>query len=128
MKRMLTIMRKELIHIVRDPKTLMLVIIMPVMMLALLGYAVTADIENIPLAVVDLSKSEASQRFIDRYWISGFFEITAYAENEKEILELIDAGIVKTGVLIPEGFGREIDTGGSSPVQFYIDGSNPTVA
>ena len=128
MKRMLTIMRKELIHIVRDPKTLMLVIVMPVMMLALLGYAVTADIENIPLAVVDLSKSEASQGFIDRYWISGFFEITAYAESEKEILELIDSGIVKTGVLIPEGFGREIDTGGSSPVQFYIDGSNPTVA
>jgi len=108
MKRMLTIMRKELIHIVRDPKTLMLVIVMP--------------------AVVDLSKSEASQGFIDRYWISGFFEITAYAESEKEILELIDSGIVKTGVLIPEGFGREIDTGGSSPVQFYIDGSNPTVA
>ena len=128
MKRMLTIMRKEIIHIVRDPKTLMLVIVMPVMMLALLGYAVTADIENIPLAVVDLSKSEASQRFIDRYWISGFFEIADYAESEKEILELIDAGIVKTGVLIPEGFGREIDTGGSSPVQFYIDGSNPTVA
>lgn len=128
MKRMLTIMRKELIHIVRDPKTLMLVIVMPVMMLALLGYAVTADIENIPLAVVDLSKSEASQGFIDRYWISGFFEITAHAESEKEILELIDSGIVKTGVLIPEGFGREIDTGGSSPVQFYIDGSNPTVA
>jgi ABC-2 type transport system permease protein len=121
-------MRKEIIHIVRDPKTLMLVIVMPVMMLALLGYAVTADIENIPLAVVDLSKSEASQRFIDRYWISGFFEIADYAESEKEILELIDAGIVKTGVLIPEGFGREIDTGGSSPVQFYIDGSNPTVA
>ena len=128
MKRMLTIMRKEIIHIVRDPKTLMLVIVMPVMMLALLGYAVTADIENIPLAVVDLSRSEASQRFIDRYWISGFFEVTAYAESEKEVLQLIDAGTVKTGVLIPEDFGREIDTGGSSPVQFYIDGSNPTVA
>ena len=128
MKRMLTIMRKELIHIVRDPKTLMLVIVMPVMMLVLLGYAVTSDIENIPLAVVDLSKSEASQRFIDRYWISGFFEITHDVKNEKEILELIDAGIVKTGILIPEDFGREIDTGGTSPVQFYIDGSNPTVA
>ncbi|MCK4489210.1 MAG: hypothetical protein KAU23_03070, partial [Anaerolineales bacterium] len=63
MKRMLTIMRKELIHIVRDPKTLMLVIVMPVMMLVLLGYAVASDIEDIPLAVVDLSKSEASQRF-----------------------------------------------------------------
>jgi ABC-2 type transport system permease protein len=121
-------MRKEIIHIRRDPKTLMLVIIMPVMMLVLLGYAVTADIENIPLAVADLSKSSASQSFIDRYWISGFFEITRDVKNEKEILELIDAGIVKTGVLIPEDFGRKIDTGGSSPVQFYIDGSNPTVA
>ena len=128
MKRMLTIMRKELIHIIRDPKTLMLVIVMPVMMLVLLGYAVASEIEDIPLAVVDLSKSEASQRFIDRYWISGFFEITHDVKNEKEILELIDSGIVKTGILIPEDFGREIDTGGTSPVQFYIDGSNPTIA
>ena len=128
MRRMLTIMRKEIIHIRRDPKTLMLVIIMPVMMLVLLGYAVTSDIKNIPLAVADLSKSSASQNFIDRYWISGFFEITHDVKNEKEILELIDAGIVKTGILIPEDFGRKIDTGGSSPVQFYIDGSNPTVA
>ncbi len=128
MRRMLTIMRKEIIHIRRDPKTLMLVIIMPVMMLVLLGYAVTADIENIPLAVADLSKSSTSQNFIDRYWISGFFKITHDVNNEKEILELIDAGIVKTGILIPEDFGRKIDTGGSSPVQFYIDGSNPTVA
>jgi len=128
MKRMLTIMRKEIIHIIRDQKTLMLVIIMPVMMLVLLGYAVTSDIEDIPLAVADLSRSEASQRFIDRYWISGFFDVTYYVENEKEILELIDAGTVKTGIVIPEEFGREVDTGGSSLVQFYIDGSNPTVA
>lgn len=128
MKRMLTIMRKEIIHIRRDPRTLMLVIIMPVMMLVLLGYAVSVDIEDIPLAVADLSKSSASQNFIDHYWISGFFEITHDVNNEKEILELIDAGNVKTGILIPEDFGRKIDTGGSSPVQFYIDGSNPTVA
>ncbi len=128
MKRMLTIMRKELIHIIRDPKTLSLVIVMPVMMLLLLGYAVTSEIEDIPLALVDLSKSEASQRFIDRYWISGFFEITHDVKNEKELLELIDDGEVKTGIIIPEDFGREIDTGGSSPVQFYIDGSNPMIA
>ncbi len=128
MKRMLTIMRKEFIHIIRDPKTLMLVIVMPVMMLVLLGYAVASDIEDIPLAVVDLSKSEASQRFIDRFWISGFFEITYYVENENEILELIDTGTVKTGILIPEDFGRKATTGDSSLVQFYIDGSNPTIA
>jgi ABC-2 type transport system permease protein len=90
-------MRKEIIHIRRDPKTLMLVIIMPVMMLVLLGYAVTADIENIPLAVADLSKSSASQNFIDRYWISGFFEITHDVKNEKEILELIDCWYSKNG-------------------------------
>ena len=96
---MLTIMRKEITHIIRDPRTLSLVIIMPVMMLVLLGYAVTSDIEDIPLAVADLSKSSESQSFIDRYWISGFFEITYYVESEKEILELIDAGIVKRAII-----------------------------
>ena len=80
MRRMLTIMRKEIIHIRRDPKTLMLVIIMPVMMLVLLGYAVTADIENIPLAVADLSKSSASQSFIDRN-VNGGTQAVVFGES-----------------------------------------------
>ena len=128
MKRMWTNVRKEIIHIIRDPQTLALVIIMPVMMLVLMGYAVSADIEDIPTAIVDYSKTDVSRRFIDRYWASGYFEITHYLQSEDEILELIDAGYVDVGMLIPEDFGREVSSMGSSPVQFFVDGSDPSVA
>jgi len=128
MSRMWTIVRKELIHIKRDPRTLGLVIILPVLMLVLLGYAVSADIEDIPMAVADLSKSDASRRFIDRFPASGFFMITHVADSEKQITQLIDEGFVRSGLLIPEDFGRKVTTEGSSPIVVFVDGSNPSVA
>ena len=128
MNRVWAMIRKEFIHIVRDPRTLSLVIFMPVLLLVLLGYAVATDIEDIPLAVADQSKSDISRSFVEKYELSGFFEITQYVGGESDILLLIDEGVVKAGVLIPEDFGRKISTGESSPIQFFIDGSNPSVA
>ena len=127
-RRMTTIVRKEWLHIIRDPRTLALVIVMPVMMLALLGYAVANDVEDIPLAVADLSHTDASRTLVEKFTVSGFYMVTHIAQNEAEILEMLDAGTVKAGIYIPEEFGRNISTGGSGTVQFYIDGSNPTVA
>ena len=128
MKRMWTIARKELIHIIRDPRTLALAIFMPVMLLLLLGYAVATDIEDLPLAVADQSKTDISREFVDKYEVSGYFLVTHYVDSEKDILELMDRGKVKAGILIPEDFGRKLATGETSPVQFYIDGSDPSVA
>ena len=128
MSRVWTIMRKEIIHILRDPRTLSLVIILPVMMLVLLGYAVAADVEDIPMAVADLSKTDASRRFVDRFSASGFFMITYSVESEEQIIQLIDEGVVRSGMLIPEDFGRKVTTGGSSPLVVFVDGSNPSVA
>ena len=127
-RRMTTIVRKEWLHIIRDPRTLLLVIVMPVMMLALLGYAVANDVRDIPLAVADLSHTDASRTLVEKFTVSGFFMVTHTAQNEAEILEMLDAGTIKAGIYIPEEFGRNISTGGSGTVQFYIDGSNPTVA
>ena len=127
-RRMATIVRKEWLHIIRDPRTLALVIIMPVMMLILLGYAVANDVEDLPLAVADLSRTDASRTLLEKFSASGFYMVTHIAQNEAEILEMLDAGTVKAGIYIPEDFGRNISTGGVGAIQFYIDGSNPTVA
>lgn len=128
LRRMATIVRKEWLHIIRDPRTLALVIVMPVMMLVLLGYAVSNDVKDIPLVVADLSRTDASRALVEKFTVSGFFLVTHTAQSEAEILEMLDAGTVKVGLYIPEDFGRNISTGGSGTVQFYIDGSNPTVA
>lgn len=127
-RRMATMVRKEWLHIIRDPRTLGLVIFMPVMMLVLLGYAVANDVEDLPLAVADLSHTDASRALVEKFTVSGFYLVTHTAQSEAEILEMLDAGTVKAGIYIPEDFGRRISTGGSGTVQFYIDGSNPTVA
>jgi ABC-2 type transport system permease protein len=127
-RRMLTIVRKEWLHIIRDPRTLALVIVLPVMMLFLLGYAVANDVKDIPLAVADLSHTDASRTLVDKLTGSEFFKYTHAAQSENEILAMMDAGTVKAGLYIPESFGRDVSTGGVGTIQFYIDGSNPTIA
>jgi ABC-2 type transport system permease protein len=127
-RRMFTIVRKEWLHIIRDPRTLGLVIIMPVMMLFLLGYAVANDVTDMPMVVADLSQTESSRTLVDKLVVSGFFKYTYAAQSESEILKLLDEGNVKVGLYIPENFGRNLSTGGTGTIQFYIDGSNPTVA
>ena len=95
MRRMWTIARKELIHIIRDPRTLGLAIFMPVLLLLLLGYAVATDIEDLPLAVADQSKTDMSRDFVDKYEVSGYFLITHYVDSETDILE--PKGVVRQG-------------------------------
>lgn len=127
-RRVTTIIYKEWLHVIRDVRALVLVIILPVMLLVLLGFAVLNDIEDIPLAVFDQSKSDQSRQMIDRYLASGYFQYTAEAYSEEELLGLLDQGAVRVGLLIPEYLGREISAGGSSPVVFYIDSTDPTLA
>lgn len=127
-RRMMTIVRKEWLHIIRDPRTLALVIVLPVMMLFLLGYAVANDVKDIPLAVADQSHTDASRTLVDKLTSSEFFKYTHAAQSENEILAMMDAGTVKAGLYIPESFGRDVSTGGVGTIQFYIDGSNPTIA
>jgi ABC-2 type transport system permease protein len=127
-RRMTAIIHKEWLHVIRDVRALVLVIILPVMLLVLLGFAVLNDIKDIPLAVFDQSKSDESRRMIDRYVASGYFKYTTEAYSENELLELLDKGVVRVGLLIPEYFGRETSTAGSSPVVFYIDSTDPNLA
>ncbi len=127
-RRVMTIVRKEWLHVIRDVPTLLLVIILPVIVLILLGFAVYNDIKDIPLAVYDQSKTDESRAMIDRYQASGYFQFTTDAYSEDELLQALDKGQVRVGLLIPEGFGRELSTGASSPVVFYLDGTDPTLA
>jgi ABC-2 type transport system permease protein len=127
-RRVASIIHKEWLHVIRDVRALVLVIILPVMLLILLGFAVLNDIEDIPLAVFDQSKSDESRQMIDRYVASGYFQYITEAYSEDDLLELLDRGVVRAGLLIPKDFGREISTGGSSPVMFYIDSTDPNLA
>jgi len=128
MSRLWTIVRKELIHIFRDTRTLGLIIVLPALLLLLLGYGVSGEQKNIPMVVADLSKTDISRRYIDYYTSSGDFKVEYDALNEAEILEMIDTDLAQVGLLIPEDFGREISTGGEAAVQIYYNASDPDIS
>ena len=81
--RLLPIMRKEFIHIIRDPRTLVVMFVMPLMQLILLGYAATSDVRNIPLAVLDQSRTPQSRHLIDSFVQSGQFSMARLAGSEQ---------------------------------------------
>ncbi len=124
MERLWTIMRKELYHIWRDPRTLGLILALPGMLLILLGYGISGERTSIPMAVADFSKSDASRRYIEYFTASDDFKLAYDVLSEDDLLALIDQSQVDVGLLIPEDFGRRLDTGQPTTVQLYINGSS----
>ncbi len=127
-KRLISLISKEFIQIVRDPRTLGITFMMPVVMLFLLGYAATNDVRNIALVVSDQDQSPASRHLIEAYQQADYFTLAYVASSETDIKNLIDNGSARAGMIIPPGYGRTLDAGGSAQVAFIIDGSDPTVA
>jgi ABC-2 type transport system permease protein len=126
--RLLAIMHKEFIHIFRDPRTLSIVLIMPISMLLLMGYAVAADIEHIPTAVFDQAMDSRSRDFLERFWQTDFFDYERAAHSQQEIQDLIDEGAVRVGIIIPPGFAADLEAGKQVQIQVLIDGSDTTIA
>lgn len=126
--RTLTIARKELLHIIRDKRTLIIVFLIPVVQLFLLGYAATTDIEHLRTAVLDADRTPQSRELIEAYRASNYFDITLYAADERELGQLVDRGIVRAGLIIPAGYGADVASGKKASAAFVIDGSDPTVA
>jgi ABC-2 type transport system permease protein len=128
MERLNTIIRKEFIHIIRDPRTLALIILLPAILLILLGYGVSGESGNASLVVADFSKSDASRHYIEYFTASGKFVVNYEASSEAQILNLIDLDKARAGILIPEDFGRKIDTNQATNVQIYVNGADPSEA
>jgi ABC-2 type transport system permease protein len=123
MDRFWTIVKKEFIHIYRDPRTLGLILLLPALLLLLLGYGVSGETKDISMAVVDLSRTEESARYIEYYTAGGDFFYAYSAASEDELLDLIHRDKVKVGLIIPEDFGRSVATGEPVQVQLYVNGS-----
>jgi ABC-2 type transport system permease protein len=128
LRRTLSLIRKELLHIVRDPRTLAIMIVLPLVMLIVLGYAATTDIEHLRTAVYDADKTPQSRDLIEAYRNSNYFDIVAYVEREADLAYLIDHDDVRSALVIPSGYGRHMAARERTDVGFIIDGSDPAVA
>jgi ABC-2 type transport system permease protein len=122
------IARKEWFHIFRDWRSLGLVILMPILLMLLFGYAVTLDVKKVPMGVLDRDKSQESLSFIHRFSASPYFHLHFFAQDEKEIKRLIDRGEVKMGLVLPYDFSRTVKAGRKAGVQVLLDGSDSNTA
>jgi ABC-2 type transport system permease protein len=122
------IIRKEFIHIFRDPRTLVVMFVMPLMQLILLGYAATTDVRNVTLAVFDQDRTPQSRHLIEAFVSSGQFHVARYVGGQRELASTIDAGGARAGLVIPPMYGSDLAGGRGAQVVFVLDGSDPSVA
>jgi ABC-2 type transport system permease protein len=122
------IIRKEFIQVFRDKRMIAPLFLAPVIQLILFGYAATVDIKNITLAAVDDDHSQESRAFLTTFTRSGYFELTAAPASTSDLDDLLQAGKVQAGIVIPERFARRLQGGESSPVQVIIDGADANTA
>jgi ABC-2 type transport system permease protein len=127
-QRLISLIRKEFLHIIRDPRTLALALVMPVMQLLLLGYAATNDVRNVPMAVFDQDRGSASRRLLAAYRAADYFRVEYDVGSEEEMRQLVDEGKVRAGLIIPSDYSARLQGEERATLAFVLDGSDPTVA
>jgi len=126
--RLISLVRKEFIQIVRDPRTLYFILAIPVIQIFLLGYTATTDVRNVPLAVFDQDQGPAARRLIDAYLAADYFRVVRDVGSEEELRALIDNGEALAGLVVPPDYSAEVTAGRTASVAFVLDGSDPNVA
>lgn len=126
--RIWTVSRKEILHILRDPQSLGMGIAIPILLLLLFGYALTLDVDQVPLVVWDQSQSHESRAFISRFDGSQYFSLRRYVRHYQEIERAIDSGEVLMALIIPVDFSRRLDSGRETIVQLIVEGSDSNTA
>jgi len=124
--RLLSIIRKEFIQILRDPRTLAMILFIPVMQLFLLGYSATSDVRNIPIAVYDQSRSPESRKLVDAFRAADYFRIAYDVGSNAEIRDLIERGEARAAVIIPPDYSQRL-LQGDAQVAVILDGSDPAI-
>jgi ABC-2 type transport system permease protein len=124
--RLFSIIRKEFIQIFRDPRTLGLILVMPIVQMFLLGYAATTDVRNVPLAVWDQSRTPSSRALLDAFRAADYFRIAYQIDSKEDIAALIEGGKVRAALVIPPDYDRKL-LEGDAQVSMILDGSDASV-
>ena len=127
-RRVKAISYKEFIHLFRDIRSLMVIILVPVILLFLFGYALKLDVENVSVGVIDFSNSVKSKEFISYFESNNAFKINYYTDNYKDAELLLDTNKIKMIIVIPSSFAEDLENKMNTKVQVIIDGSDITTA
>lgn len=127
-RRLTAIIIKEFVQLLRDPRTLAMALLMPVVQLLLFGYAITTEVEHLPTIVLDQSQSQESRALLQRFVNSRFFDLRERAGSASDIERAIDHGAVRVGIVIPPDYDELILAGRTAQIQVIVDASDPLVA
>lgn len=127
-RRTRAIARKEFLHIIRDPRSLIMALLLPLFMLLLFGYALTLDVDRIPTLVLDRDQSPASRETVELFEGSRYFNVLGHVDSYTVLQEKIDRGQALLALVIPAGLSRDLDLGKQAEVQLLLDGSDSNTA
>ena len=128
LRRLKAVAKKELLHIVRDARSLYLALALPLVMLLLFGYALTLDVDRIPTYVYDQDRTPQSRELIDQFRGSRYFQIQGVVNEYKTAERAIDKNTILLSVVIPHDYSRHLLAGEEAGVQLLIDGSDSNTA
>lgn len=121
------IIQKEILHIIRDRRTLILIVMMPLVQLAIYGFAINTDVKHIETALYDEDQTALSRRLVTAFEQSAYFDIRHRAATSGEMKQALDRGKARVGIHIPPNFTKNLYAGRGANLQLLIDGtdSNP---
>ncbi len=121
--RVFSVLRKESREILRDPYTLSIALVLPLVMLFLFAYGVNTDVRHIQLAVMDFDQSATSRDYIQAFFSSGYFESAGIVQNYEQAGDMLDRDTADAVLVILPGFARSLSIGGQVQTQTLLDGS-----
>jgi ABC-2 type transport system permease protein len=128
LRRLWAVARKEALHIRRDPRSLGLAIGIPMLMILLFGYALTLDVDHVPLVAWDQSHTPASRDYLAQFTASRYFDFRGTVANYGELERAIDTRSAYIALVIPPDFAAKLGAGRAAEVQAIIDGSDSNTA
>ena len=126
-KRFMSFVGKEFNHILRDTRTLMVLIVMPVVMIVLFGFALSTEIKDVKVAVYDPSRDAATSRLVSQIDASEYFTVTAFLDGEDGVLEVFRSNTADIAIVFEDNFYHRAVHDGDGRLQVIVDGSNTNV-
>lgn len=126
--RLTAIARKEVLQIMRDARSIAIVVGMPVIMMLAFGYGISFDVKHLPVYVFDREGSQKSQDLLKHFQASEYFEVVQTVNNYPALVRAVDAGDCKLALVVPHDFSHKLNSGRPVTVQALIDGTDSNSA
>jgi len=128
MKRLLSFIKKEVYHIFRDYRTMIILFGMPIAQIMVFGFAITTEIKDAQIAILDQSKDQVTQKINEKILSSGYFKLNKYLDNHADITSTFEEGKVKLIIVYSKNFGLDLIKNNAADIQLIADATDPNTA